>query len=59
MTKFRVGVANAAHTEGAETITVNAPDEATAKTIYAALGGSTVEAMAEAGLTEWKVEELA
>lgn len=60
MTKrFWVGVKRPDGTEGLEAIGVNAPDADTAKTIYAALGGSTVADLEAAGLTAWSVEEIA
>lgn len=55
MARFRVSVTNASHSSGIGETIIEAPTEDEAKVTYAAVEGSTVEALAAAGLTVWSV----
>lgn len=58
MTSYRVSVKSKAGDEGIDVVAnVVADDVEAAKEKYAAMAGSTVEALESFGLTEWSVEE--
>lgn len=55
--RFRVGVKNPNGTAGIGETIIEAVTEEDAKSIFAAVEGATVEALAANGLTDWSVIE--
>ena len=55
MARFRVGVTDASGSQGIGETIIEAPNEEDAKSIFAAVEGTSVEGLAAAGLTEWTV----
>lgn len=57
MAKFRVGVTNTTVDSGVGPTLIEATDAENAKLVFAQREGTTLDQLAEAGLTWWTVEE--